>query len=130
MFEQAKFPYSPLGKVFNDGLNKKDKKEKKVGVSQLLKNIADNLSGSDGDGNGNGNIKVGLFKIVKDIKNKGIKISYGNKAIKEISKHIQELRNKGVKVSNFNKMTKELKEYTDSLNIEMSDKQIKDFVGE
>ena len=26
-FEQAKFEYSPLGKVFTDGLNKSDKKE-------------------------------------------------------------------------------------------------------
>ena len=26
--EQAKFSYSPLGKVFNDGLNKKDKTKK------------------------------------------------------------------------------------------------------
>ena len=26
--EQAKFVYSPLGKVFNDGLNKKDKTQK------------------------------------------------------------------------------------------------------
>ena len=29
--EQAKFTYSPLGKVFNDGLNKKDN-TKKVGI--------------------------------------------------------------------------------------------------
>ena len=34
--EQAKFAYSPLGKVFNDGLNKKDK-TKKVGILQRLK---------------------------------------------------------------------------------------------
>ena len=31
--EQAKVTYSPLGKVFNDGLNKKDK-TKKVGILQ------------------------------------------------------------------------------------------------
>ena len=31
--EQAKFTYSPLGKVFNDGLNKKDN-TKKVGILQ------------------------------------------------------------------------------------------------
>ena len=29
--EQAKFTYSPLGKVFDDGLNKKDK-TKKIGI--------------------------------------------------------------------------------------------------
>ena len=35
-FEQAKFEYSPLGKVFTDGLNKSDKNE---GLSKRLKNI-------------------------------------------------------------------------------------------
>ena len=35
-FEQAKFEYSPLGKVFTDGLNKSDKKE---GLLKRLKNI-------------------------------------------------------------------------------------------
>ena len=36
-------------KVFNDGLNKKDK-TKKVGILQSLKNIEDNLnSNDDGD---------------------------------------------------------------------------------
>ena len=35
-FEQAKFEYSPLGKVFIDGLNKSDKKE---GLLKRLKNI-------------------------------------------------------------------------------------------
>ena len=36
--EQAKFAYSPLGKVFNDGLNKKDK-IKKVGILQRLRTL-------------------------------------------------------------------------------------------
>ena len=35
-FEQAKFEYSPLGKVFNEGLDKSDKRE---GLLKLLKNI-------------------------------------------------------------------------------------------
>ena len=35
-FEQAKFEYSPLGKVFIDGLDKTDKKE---GLLKRLKNI-------------------------------------------------------------------------------------------
>ena len=35
-FEQAKFEYSPLAKVFTDGLNKSDKKE---GLLKRLKNI-------------------------------------------------------------------------------------------
>ena len=34
--EQAKFEYSPLGKIFNKGLDKDDKKE---GLFKRLKNI-------------------------------------------------------------------------------------------
>ena len=34
--EQARFEYSPLGKIFNKGLDKDDKKE---GLSKRLKNI-------------------------------------------------------------------------------------------
>ena len=37
-FEQAKFEYSPLGKVFTDGLDKSDKNE---GLLKRLKNIED-----------------------------------------------------------------------------------------
>ena len=37
-FEQAKFEYSPLGKVFTDGLDKSDRKE---GLLKRLKNIED-----------------------------------------------------------------------------------------
>ena len=37
-FEQAKFEYSPLGKVFTDGLDKSDKDE---GLLKRLKNIED-----------------------------------------------------------------------------------------
>ena len=36
--EQAKFEYSPLGKIFNKGLDKDDKKE---GLFKRLKNIED-----------------------------------------------------------------------------------------
>ena len=37
-FEQAKFEYSPLGKVFTDGLYKSDRSE---GLLKRLKNIED-----------------------------------------------------------------------------------------
>ena len=37
-FEQTKFEYSPLGKVFTDGLDKSDKNE---GLLKRLKNIED-----------------------------------------------------------------------------------------
>ena len=94
--EQDKFVYSPLGKVFNDGVNKKDN-TKKVGILQRLKNIEDNLNSTDDDDNGNG--KVGIFQIIKDIKDKGIKISNDDEAIREIREHIQNLRNEGVDVN-------------------------------
>ena len=66
-FEQAKFEYSPLGKVFTDGLDKSDKKE---GLLKKLKNIEDKsnnkllaiknisipaIKGRNGNGSGNGN---------------------------------------------------------------------------
>ena len=37
--EQAKFKYSPLGKIFNKGLDKDDQKE---GLFKRLENIKDN----------------------------------------------------------------------------------------
>ena len=40
--EKIKFEYSPIGKVFTDGLAKEDK-SKKVGLFKRLKNIEDNL---------------------------------------------------------------------------------------
>ena len=64
-FEQAKFEYSPLGKVFTDALNKSDRKE---GLLKRLKNIEDKsnnqllalrdinrlaIKGRNGNGNGN-----------------------------------------------------------------------------
>ena len=38
MIEQAKFDYSPLGKIFNKGLTEEDKKE---GLLKRVKNIED-----------------------------------------------------------------------------------------
>ena len=62
-----------------------------------LKNIEDNLNRNDN--NDNGNRKVGIFQIIKDIKDKGIKISNHDEAIREIREHIQNLRNEGVRVN-------------------------------
>ena len=39
-YEQAKFEYSPLGKVFIDGLDKSDRNE---GLLKRLKNIEDRI---------------------------------------------------------------------------------------
>ena len=82
-FEQEKFEYSPLGKVFTDGLYKSDKK---VGLLKRLKNIEDKsnnqllalrdinrpaIKGRNGNGNGNGNdidIDDDDYKKIQDYK--------------------------------------------------------------
>ena len=48
VFEQAKFEYSPLGKVFTDGLNKEDKSNT-IGLLKRLKNIEDNFAEANDD---------------------------------------------------------------------------------
>ena len=40
---------------------------------------------------------MGIFQIIKDIKDEGIKINDDDEAITEIREHIQNLRNKGIK---------------------------------
>ena len=88
-FEQAKFEYSPLGKVFTDGLDKSDKKK------ALLKNIEDKsnnqlsaiknisrpaIKGNDnGNHNGNGNDIDDNYKKIQDYKKELIDNSILNK---------------------------------------------------
>ena len=73
-FEQAKFEYSPLDKVFTDGLDKSDRKE---GLLKRLKNIEDRSNNKlltikniprpaiKGENNGNVNDE---YKTVQDFK--------------------------------------------------------------
>ena len=100
-FEQAKFEYSPLGKVFIDGLNKTDKKE---GLLKRLKNIEDKSNnqllalrdidrpairgrnGNDDDDDDDDDDDESYKKIVNDYKNN--KIDYKN--IKEELNKINE----------------------------------------
>ena len=73
-FEQAKFEYSPLGKVFTDGLDKSDKNE---GLLKRLKNIEDksnnqlltikNISRPAIKGKNNGNLSD-EYKKIQDFK--------------------------------------------------------------
>ena len=81
--EKVKFEYSPIGKVFTDGLAKVDK-SKKVGLFKRLKNIEDNFVEVDDDYN-----KVGIFRTIKYIKDKGIKIDNDDEAVREIRKRIK-----------------------------------------
>ena len=81
-FEQAKFEYSPLGKVFTDGLDKFDRKE---GLLKRLKNIEDRnnnqllaikdiprlaIKGSfESDDENNGNFRIDSeYKTIQDFK--------------------------------------------------------------
>ena len=128
--EQAKFTHSPLGKVFYDGLNKKDN-TKKVGILQSLKNIEYNLNSNDN--NDDGNRKVGIFQIIKDIKDKGIKISNDVETIREIREHIQNLRNEGVRVNNFDEISKEVRDHIQNLkdegiDVNINNDQVNDLV--
>ena len=73
-FEQAKFEYSPLGKVFTDGLDKSNKNE---GLLKRLKNIEDksnnqlltikNISRPAIKGKNNGNVSD-EYKTIQDFK--------------------------------------------------------------
>ena len=49
--DKAKFEFSPLGKVFNQGLDKKAEDYKKEGVIKLLKDIRDGLAGGNNRNN-------------------------------------------------------------------------------
>ena len=89
---------------------------------QRLKNIEDNFNSND-DGD-NGNRKVGIFQIIKDIKDKGIKISNDDEAIGEIREHIQILRNKGVRINNFDEISKEIRDHIQNLKDEGIDVNI------
>ena len=100
--EKVKFEYSPIGKIFTDGLAKEDK-SKKVGLFKRLKDIEDNLVEVDDNDN-----KVFFFRIIKDIKDRGIKIDNDDEAVREIRERIKKLMDDGVKVNNFDEMKEEI----------------------
>ena len=108
--KKVKFEYSPIGKVFTDGLAKEDK-SKKVGLFKRLKNIEDNLVKVDDNDN-----KVGIFRIIKDIKDRGIKTDNDDEAVKEIRERIKEIIDDGVKANNFDEMKKEIIDHVKKLN--------------
>ena len=126
--EKVKFEYSPIGKVFTDGLAKEDK-SKKVGLFKQLKNIEDNLVEVDDNDN-----KVGIFKIIKDIKDRGIKIDNDDEAVREIRERIKELIDDGVKVNNFDEMKKEIIDHVKKLkdqgaNVKVDEDKINDLIN-
>ena len=116
--EKVKVEYSPICKVFTDGLAKEDK-SKKVGLFKRLKNIEDNLVEVDNNDN-----KNGIFKIIKDIKDRGIKIDNDDEAVREIRERIKELIDDGVKVNNFNEMEKEIIDHVKKLKEQGADVKV------
>ena len=128
--EKVKFEYSPIGKVFTDGLAKEDK-SKKVGLFKRLKNIEDNIVEVDNNDN-----KVGSFRIIKDIQDRGIKIDDedDDEAVREIRERIKELIDGGVKVNNFDEMKKEIIDHVKKLkdqgtDVKVDEDQINDWVN-
>ena len=126
--EKVKFEYSPIGKVFTDGLAKEDK-SKKVGLFKRLKDIEDNLVEVDDNDN-----KVGIFRIIKDIKDRGIKIDNDDEAAREIRERIKELIDDEVKVNNFDEMKKEVIDYVKKLkeqgaDVKVDEDQINDLIN-
>ena len=107
--EKVKFEYSPIGKVFTNGLAKEDK-SKKVGWFKRLKSIEDNLIEIDDNDN-----KAGIFRIIKDIKDRGIKIDNDDEAVREIRGRIKELIDDGIKVNNFDELKKEIIDHVKNL---------------
>ena len=98
---------------------------------QRLKNIEDDLNSNDN--NDNGNRKVGIFQIIKGIKDKGIKISNDGEAIREIRENIQNLRNEDVRVNNFDEISKEIRDHIQNLkdkgiNVNINNDQVNDLV--
>ena len=84
-----------------------------------LKNIEDNLLEVDENNN-----EVGIFRIIKDIKDRGIKNDNDDEAVKEIRERIKELINDGVKVNNFDEMKKEIIEHVKKLKGEGADVKV------
>ena len=125
---KVKFEYSPIGKVFTEGLAKEDK-SKKVGLFKRLKNIEDNLVEVDDNDN-----KVGIFRIIKDIKDGGIKIDNDDEAVREIRERIKELIDDGVKVNNFDETKKEIIDHAKKLkeqdaDVKVDEDQINDLIN-
>ena len=127
-FEKVKFEYSPIGKIFTDGLSKEEK-SKKVGLFKILKNIEDNIAEVDDNDN-----KAGIFKMIKDIKDKGIKIDNDDEAVREIRECIKELIHDLVRDNNFDEMKKEIIEHVKNFkdqgaNVKVDEDKIGDLIN-
>ena len=105
-FEQAKLEYSPLGKVFNDGLDKSDKNE---GLLKRLKNIEDRNNNqllaikniprpaikSENNGNVNDEYKK-IQNFKKELIDKNILHKNGSKKFDNITNKWKETKDKNI----------------------------------
>ena len=82
-------------------------------------NLQDNLVEVDDNDN-----KVGIFRIIKDIKDRGIKIDNDDEAVREIRERIKELIDDGIKVNNFGEMKKEIIDHVKKLKEQGSDVKV------
>ena len=113
-FEQAKFEYSPLGKVFTDGLDKSDKNE---GLLKRFKNIEDksnnplltikNIARPAIKGKNNGNFSIdNEYKKIQDFKqeliDKNILIKSGVKKFDKIINKWKQTKDKEIVHKNIN----------------------------
>ena len=94
-----------------------------------LKNIEDNLVEADYNDN-----KIGIFRIIKDIKDKGIKIDNDDEAVREIRERIKELIDDGAKVNDFNEMKEEIMKHIKNLkeqgiNVKVDEDKINDLIN-
>ena len=94
-----------------------------------LKYIEDNLVEVDDNVN-----KVGIFRIIKNIKDRGIKIDNDDEAVREIRERIKELIDDGVKVNNFDEMKKEIidhvkKSKEQGADVKVDEDQINDLIN-
>ena len=65
---KAKFEFSPLGKAFNQGLDKKAEKYKEEGVIKILKDIRDEIArpiGGNNDDNDDNGMMIMEMRIMK-----------------------------------------------------------------
>ena len=94
-----------------------------------LKNIEDNLVEADDNDN-----KVGIFRIIKYIKDRGIKIDNDNEAVREIRERIKKLIDDRVKVNNFDEMKKEIIDHVKNLkdqgaNVKFDEDRVNDLIN-
>ena len=69
-------------------------------------------------------MKIIYVRIIKDIKDRGIKIDNDDEAIREIRERIKELIDDGVKVNNFDEMKKEAIDHVKKLKEQGADVKV------